>query len=341
MAGVVYEGFVDYVDGTDLRTVNGGTGFTEPWTGRNTLLNSGNGIPAGGGIYILETSLSYADADGKELVTNGGSLYVEGSQGNVHLARPYDRTHLPNTDPDPQTGKVTYVSFLMQRLGDAADPSADVYGGSYPWGDNLYPRAAGINLFSNDAGDAVPLFIGGVSNATDDVWRLRGQDLDGVSKDPKSELPFGAGNAVYFVVLKVEHGTGDGMADVVKVFLNPSLTGEAANEVSIVAGWETRDDPLYLPGDWLGIEVGDASGYRPYAELVFDEYRIGESWAAVTPHVNGVASAGSYLYAGASLGWMYQDDAPWFYSFTLRGWVYSPDLQTTTPESGVWLYLPR
>jgi hypothetical protein len=314
-----------------------------PWMGRKTLLGSGSGIPASGGLYLLDDSLAYMDTDGRSLVTSGGSLFLEGSQGNVHIARPYDRDFLPNTNPDPQTGLTTYISFLMQRLGEPADPTDSIYGGTYPYGDNLYPRAAGMNLFSNDSGDAVPLFVGGVSNATDDVWRLRGQDLDGVNKDPKSEMPFGSGNIVYFVILKIQHGSGDGFADVVKVYLNPQLEAEEVNEPAMEAGWETRDDPLYLPGDWLGFEVGNNSSYRPFAELIVDEFRIGDTWEAVAP-IDGDSSPvmeDNYINTGDWLGWLYREDTNWYYSFTLSGWVYSPDAIVSNISNGRWLYIAR
>jgi hypothetical protein len=280
----IYEGFSDYVNSADVLTSNGGSGFVDSWQSRRTLLNSGSALPVDAVIDLRPSSLQYVDGAGNALATAGGSLFISGVNGNVQLARTLDVTAFPNTNPNPQIGATTYISFLAQRTGQPADPNDPVYGGSYSYGDNLYPRAAGVNLFSNDGGDAVPLSVGGVSNAEDDVWRLRGQDLDGVNKDPLIDQPFGAGNLVYLVVLRIDHGEGDGMADQINMYLNPWLEAENLNTIGVTADWETRDDPLYLPGDWIGLEAGDASGNRPYAEFTFDEFRIGQNWGDVLPY---------------------------------------------------------
>jgi len=338
----VYEGFADYANAVEVLSQNGGTGFLDNWQPRSTLLGSGGGLPSPASIRLLPLSMPYIDSQGNLLLVSGGSLFITGANGNVALARSFDVSALPNNGPDPQTGLDTYISFLMQRGGSPANPDDPVYGGSYPWGDNLYPRAAGLNLFSSDAGDAVPLFIGGVSNSMEDVWRLRGQDLDGVSKDPLIAEPFGAGNRVYLVVIRIDHGQGDGGADEVNMYLNPLLAAEELNTIGVTADWETRDDPLYLPGHWLGIEAGDASSNRPFADLSFDEFRIGQTWADVVPHVQvnpcGFPQSGGHLDTGDWLGWIYALQAPWYFSLRLDEWVYIPDLASACGD-GDWVYV--
>ena len=341
----IYEGFTDYSDLSGLLSLNGGAGFETPWQGRKALLNSGSALPFNPAMEILPVSLFYIDADGRQLATAGGSLFISGENGNIHLARTLDVTALPNTEPDPQLGKTTYLSFLARRSGPAADPNDPVYNGSYPWGDNLYPRAAGINLFSNDQGDAVPLFIGGVSNATDDVWRLRGQDLDGTNKDPLVNEPFGEGSRIHLVVLRIDHGEGDGGADEINMYLNPRLAAESLNTIGVTADWETRDDPLYLPGNWIGVEAGDASGNRPHAEFTFDEFRIGQTWESVLPlavtNPCAYPEVSGYMDTGNWMGWVYTDNAPWYYSVRLAAWFYCGDIYASCGEGGAWIYLPN
>lgn len=279
----VYEGFADYADAASILTTNGGTGFTHEWKPRNEVLSGGSGVAAPESVQLLPTSLAYTDAAGNQLQTSGGSLFMTGAFGNAHIARTYDETKLPNSVTDPVVGTVTYMSFLGRRSGAAADPNDPVYNGSYPWGGNLFPRVAGVNLWSNDNGDAVPMHVGNLSNTQHDVWTLAGQDLD--DNPPRTNKPFGAGANTYLLVFKFEHGTGDGDGDQVYLYMNPLLGSEGLNTPDLVANWEKDDDPLHLPGSWISVEVGNASSNRPYSEFSFDELRIGATWADVTPNV--------------------------------------------------------
>ncbi len=292
----IYEGF-QYASKSDVTGTTGGTGFLDPWQSRSGLLGSGSGYtPAA--LTLLDDSLSYEDTQGNSLATTGGSLKISGQFGNVHLARTIDVTQLPNTGTNPQIGATTYVSFLARRSGEAADPDDPVYNGDYPWGSNLYPRVAGLSLFSNDGGDAVPVLVGAPSNEDTDVWRLRGQDLDGVSKDPQVDVPFGEGQLTHFVVLRIDHGQGDGNADELNLYVDPLLGSESLNSIGVTADWEVRDDPLYLPGDWIGIQAGNASSNRPFAEFTFDEFRIGQTWGDVVPLAAAIELPGDFNQDG-------------------------------------------
>lgn len=277
----VYEGFSDYADGGEILTVSGGTGFVDRWQPGNPLVG-GAGVPSPDSVQLLSSSLGYTDASGSRLQTSGGSLFLTGQYGSTKIARTYDQSALPNPAP-PQLGESTYISFLARRSGAAADPDDPIYGGNYPWGENLYPRVAGVNMYSNDNGDQVPLLIGNLSNVDEDVWRLSGQDLDDQSNPPIIDQPFGEGSNTYLVVFRIDHAAGDGDGDQIHMYLDPLLESEGLNAPSLVANWEKDDDPLYLPGDWLAVQVGDDSGNRPYSEFMFDEYRIGSAWEDVTP----------------------------------------------------------
>jgi hypothetical protein len=277
----VYEGFNEYASSADILATNGGDGFLNNWQPRNTLLNGGGGVPSANSVQLLPSSLAYTDSAGNQLQTAGGSMLVTGEFGSTHVARTYDVSAFPHSISPPPTGAVTYISFLGRRSGPAADPNDPVYGGSYPWGSNLYPRTAGVNFLSDDNGDAVPMHIGNLSNVTEDVWTLNGQDLD--DDPPQTNSPFGAGSNTYLLVFKIEHATGDGGGDQVHLYMSPLLASEGLNTPDLIENWEKDDDPLHLPGRWISVEAGNTSSNRPYSEFTFDELRIGATWADVTP----------------------------------------------------------
>lgn len=342
----VYEGFVDYPEGSDLIGQNGGAGFSSPWSSRQALLNSGPAGPVRTAAIVQGSSLSYQDGM-NQLVTSGGSVVLNGELGSIHVARAIDPDALPHPGPDPKTGKTTYLSFLGERRGEAADPNDPVYDGSYPYGSNLYPRAAGTNLFGDDNGDAIQLLVGNPSNESDDLWRIRGQDLDGRSKDPRSDEPFGEGSGADLVVIRIDHGAGADTADRFYVYVNPVLSAESANADRFVADWETRDDPLYMQPRWLGLEAGNGDEFRPAAIYAFDEFRVGSSWEAVTPHVPVETWAGYPIQSGStvflenSLGWLQIDPATdWSYGYSLESWIYLTEEQAAM-SAGFWMFVPR
>jgi hypothetical protein len=264
------------------------------------VLPGGSGVPSPNSVQLLPTSLAYTDSAGNQLQTAGGSLFVTGQYGSTHVARTYDESAFPHPGSPPPTGAVTYISFLGRRSGAAADPNNPVYGGSYPWGSNLFPRTAGVNFYSNDNGDAVPMHIGNLSNVSDDVWTLNGQDLD--DDPPQTNSPFGAGSNTYLLVFKIEHATGDGGGDQVHLYMSPLLASEGLNTPDLIANWEKDDDPLYLPGSWLSVEAGDGSGNRPFAEFTFDEFRIGATWEEVTPFTPAVPEPSTVALGMLTLG---------------------------------------
>jgi hypothetical protein len=297
----VYEGFNEYSSSADILATNGGDGFQNNWQPRNTLLGGGgSGVPSPNSVQLLPTSLAYTDGAGNQLQTAGGSMLVTGEYGSTHVARTYDVSAFPHPSTPPPTGAVTYISFLGRRSGPAADPNDPVYNGTYPWGSNLFPRNAGVTFHSNDNGDAVPMHIGNLSNTTEDVWTLNGQDLD--DDPPQTNSPFGAGAITYLVVFKIEHATGDGGGEQVHMYMSPLLASEALNTPDLIANWEKDDDPLYLNGGWLSVDAGNTSSNRPYAEFTFDEFRIGATWEDVTPIAPVVPEPGTLALGLLMLG---------------------------------------
>jgi hypothetical protein len=330
----VYEGFTDYAVGASIVAGDGGIGFAGPWTSRRVLLNSGPGLNPDAIIEVRAQSLAYSDGVHR-LLANGGSLFLSGENGDVQLARTVDQAALPHVGEDPKTGEITYISYLAWRLGEAADPDDPIYGGNYPYGGNLYPRNAGLDLFGDDNGDAIQLLFGNPSNSSDNVWRFQGQDIDGVNKDPRSTAPFGGNPEPNFVVIKIEHGVGSDGADKIRMWVDPFLHSEADNGGAPNAFWRTRDDPLYMQPGWIGLEVGGGDALRPAAALAFDEFRIGPSWASVTPYERDPEGG---WFVSEALGWLHGGNAPWYYSLSLEKYVYGPNFPA---RGGQWLYFSR
>ncbi|MCC5806888.1 MAG: hypothetical protein JJU00_11230 [Opitutales bacterium] len=342
---VVYEGFTDYAPGTHIAGQSGGIGFASEWDTEAALNVTGatGGAPAMEYTEVLDTSLSYSDGI-RTLETSGGSLWVTGEFGSVNLARIVDPEALPHSGPEPWLGRTTYISFLFHRTGAAADPNDPVYADDYPWGDNLYPRAASLKFSGRDGRQ---MRFGNLSNLNDNVWRVTGEDLYGTDgrRDPRSTVPFGGETA--FVVIRIDHGGGGSRADRFRVWINPDLATEAANGLPMLFDWTVRNDPHHIAPDWISIVVGDGSGNRPHAEVILDEFRLGPTWESVTPHTGGDFQGAYPLLAENEihtgdryLGWLRLTQSPsWAWSWTLRGWIHLPEGEARS--GGGWIFLPE
>lgn len=339
----VYEGF-SYPAGTSVLQQSGGSGFTGPWDSRSTVTGlTGSPVSSLEAAVVQSESLVYSDGV-RSLVTTGGSLFLSGEYGNLQLARAIDPEALPHRGEDPKVGKTSYISFLARRSGEPANPEDPIYEGTYPYGDNLYPRAAGIGLFGWNRGNLRQLFFGNLSNRPDDVWRFTGEDFYGDERrDARSSTPFGAGEETRLVVVRIDHGGGGWHADRFSIWIDPNLAFEGANGSPIQFDWTSRDDPLYVQPAFIALEANDGDTKRPHAELSFDELRIGDSWEAVTPHTGGESWAGRPIIEGNELvtgngflGWVTLGDS-WSYSWNLASWIYLPE--STASEDWAWFYL--
>lgn len=341
----VYEPFAYAVE-SELAGQSGGYGFSGVWASKGGVIGTGSGLLPGDGAIIRGESLSYSDGL-RTLMTEGGSLHLSGETANAQVARALDEESLPHRGADPRVGKTTYISFLAQRAGEAADPEDPVYGGAYPYGDNLFPRSAGIGFHSWNDGDLLQLFFGNLSNRETDVWRFTGEDLYGDERrDARSKVAFGSGREVRFLVVRIDHGAGGWLGDRLRVWIDPDLSAEEANDAPITFDWTTRDDPLHVQPAILSLEANNGNALRPHAELNFDEFRIGGSWETVTPHTGGASWAGrpvhhsGLVYFGRGfLGWLAPMPSDWAYAWTLGAWIYLPEAAAT--DSGSWFYLNR
>jgi hypothetical protein len=250
-----YEGF-DYPTGDSVVGKTGGTGFSAAW-----IINGGAGVATN-----QADSLSYRDSVGNTLVTSGGSLFLQGVKTDNGAAAQPSRT-LPysrgtNTGGTDNTN--TWISFLAVRQG----PSTNVY----PF--NPYPRSASISLYNTGAerlgmGNTTPA-NGGISNVVSLVPL-------GNTNRPSSVIY----SQTNLIVVRVDHITGAAL-DNAHLFVNPplgiepSINDAATNTIGQFDFTFNRIRP-FAGGD-RSLSVG-----TPYAEVILDEIRIGETFADVTP----------------------------------------------------------
>jgi pectate lyase len=262
---LAYEPFTNAPGGAVIGSV-GGSGFNGAWQANNSFgiaTNTGSG-------------LGYSDASANTLVTLGGAAFFQGltsANSNMQPVRPF----LFSRGTNGTDGGSTWVSFLVVRQG----PTGTLAG-------NPYGRGANV---PHDLGSAQKLAIGNSSGATTNTVGLIPQGASGNLKS--SGVPFGG--ATNFVVVRIDHKLG--VLDDAYLFVNPNLALEpvvgAAGAVS-TNGFDFSLDRLRV------FAGGQSSAAQPYAELILDEYRIGETYADVTPYVPG-APASPLVFTNARL----------------------------------------
>jgi hypothetical protein len=262
---LAYEPFTNAPGGAVIGSV-GGSGFNGAWQANNSFgiaTNTGSG-------------LGYSDASANTLVTLGGAAFYQGltsANSNMQPVRPF----LFSRGTNGADGGSTWVSFLVVRQG----PTGTLAG-------NPYGRGANV---PHDLGSAQKLAIGNSSGATTNTVGLIPQGASGNLKS--SGVPFGG--ATNFVVVRIDHKLG--VLDDAYLFVNPNLALEpvvgAAGAVS-TNGFDFSLDRLRV------FAGGQSSAAQPYAELILDEYRIGETYADVTPYVPG-APASPLVFTNARL----------------------------------------
>lgn len=327
---LVYEGFDYEVDST-LEFQEGGTGFSGSWSFRQSILGGGSGGPVLFSSILTAGSLTYSN-----LQTSGNHLHMYGDRGDLQLARRIDGgvPAVPGTS--------IYISFLGQRVGPQADPTdKTIYPDpdGYPWGENLYPRGASVRFFNNT--NSEKFSIGLLSNRSHTNWMLFSQGLNDETGVSIAEAPG-------FVVIRVDFKE-EGVPDDVHMWVNPDLSQApdiASANVSKVNFFDGTN-PLKF-NDWtvLSLWAGNGSTNRPYAELLVDEFRIGKTYASVTP--TGGDTPGLYVddvlgrhhYFGQGWAWWIPeaaDGAEWgIIQVSQRdenggGWIYH--------DSRGWLFL--
>ncbi len=338
--------------------------------GPNDLLGEGEAVDGWSGTWIpsrhstqngqspiQEGSLSYTDANGNVLETSGNHVEVRGQDPGQNttvgrgLVEPLDTT----------PGKVYYISFIGVREGEPTNPEGDWWDNpdtpeveEYPYGTNLYPRAAGLRLLPNAAGNDLSGLVGTFSNRSTNLWRY-----GSAATEIESQTEF---TTQAFVVLKLEYFQGEPDPETnaprtgtrATLFVNPDdLTSEEANE-SFMS--EILDDggPFETRVEGIGIEGNNSSRdsdgnlLRGASIMVIDEIRVGTDWTSVTPL--GEPDDGNWAFWTPTedgdvntspdgenfMGWVNVTMAPYIWHYAFNTFVYLPEDYIS--ESGAWSY---
>ena len=231
-----------------------GFGFNGAWQA-----NSSTGVATNTGY-----ALGYTDAASNVLVTTGGSGFFQGSTSASAAMQPI-RLFNSSRGTNGTDGVTTWISFLIARQG----PTGTIPG-------NPYGRGANVPHDLN-AGALQKLAIGNGSGATSNTVALIPQG-SGANIKGSTNLFGGVTN---FVVVRVDHVAG-AANDNAWLFVNPTL----GIEPSIADAGATSLNGFDFSFDRVRVFAGgQSSAAQPYVELIVDEYRIGETYADVTPFV--------------------------------------------------------
>ncbi len=250
---LAYEPFTNSV-GTVIIGSGDGAGFNGVWQS-----NSSTGVATN-----LGYGLSYTDAASNSLVTAGGSGFFQGgttgtSGNSMQPIRLFNFSRGTNgTD-----STTTWISFLMFRTG----PTGTLAG-------NLYGRGANVPHDIN-TGALQKLAIGNGSGAGSNTVALipvgSGANIKGATNI--------YGGVTNFVVVRIDHIAG-AANDNAYLFVNPSLATEPSTNNAGAISTNAFDYSFDRVRVFAG---GQSSAAQPYAELILDEYRIGETFADVAP----------------------------------------------------------
>jgi MYXO-CTERM domain-containing protein len=281
---LVYEPF-DYAAGADPSTaaLNGGTGWAAGWGNR-----SGNVINAGMdtvGDSILAGSLGYSDGSGNMLVTGGNRLQVSGEGGTSNPFRNMSVTR-------GAAGTTTWVSFVGVRYGETSTVEQP---------NNPYPRAANFSLYQvNGSLQAERLALGGSTGMPDDTWSLIPRGGGG---NRVGATPFVSQAITSLIVVRIDHIGDTTVSDDAYMWVNPALGSEPA--IGTANAFRLGSDPTNADiFDYTIDAVRPFAGNfsaaqpRPFAVADYDEFRLGESFADVTPFTPIPEPTAALLAAG-------------------------------------------
>lgn len=266
---LAYEPFTNTA-GVAIIGSGSGFGFTGVWQANSS----------GGTATNTEIGLSYTDAGGRTLLASGGAGFFQGlptANTSMQPIRPFTFSRGTNgTD-----GVTTWVSFLVVRQG----PTGTLAG-------NLYGRGANV---PHDLGTIQKLAIGNSSGAGSNTVGLIPTGAAANLKGATNVF----GGATNFVVVRIDHVAG-AANDSAYLFVNPALNAEPALGSAGASSTNGFDFSLNQLRIFAG---GQSSAAQPYAELVVDEYRLGESYADVTPFtISNPPVAGAFQITNVLLG---------------------------------------
>jgi hypothetical protein len=287
---IAYEGF-DYTVGSQsvggaglITDWNGGIGWADAWEDYLTVVAPSTEFAVSD---IQAGSLNYTDMFGNMLVTAGHKLHNSGTNGNSRPARNLTTHVITN-------GTTTWISFLGQRTGQSNEISG------------LYERGANLSLFNTNVwtlpgNNAGRVGIGESSNAqppqTNDTWGI--SPLGQGSQRRQSSYPF---TNQALVVLRIDHHDDNDPNTISNaldhddfyIFLNPTnLAAEppisfaftnflAAGSNGTLSGIDFAFNRIVM---FAGTSAGTGGSFQPPAEWLFDELRIGTTYADVVPFI--------------------------------------------------------
>lgn len=258
---LAYEGF-NYTAGTDLSGQSGGYGWSNSWTTGivgDTVISNAN-----------SSSLNYTDALGNTLLTSGNTFFYSAAS----LASGDSRTFrdLPVTRGADNT--TTWIAFLGRRSGPTTNLTS-----------NPYPRGATpISLYS---GGTEKLGIGNSSGVASNTWSLIPAGATANLRASASSF-----SNLSLVVVRIDHKPGN---DDAYLFINPVLDSEPQPAQAAAQSLGAFDFSFNRIRPFVG--ANDAANGRPYAELLTDEIRIGNTFASVTPFQPSGTNAANYVYS--------------------------------------------
>jgi Pel9A-like, right handed beta helix region/Immunoglobulin I-set domain len=249
---LAYEPFTN-APGAALFGSSDGFGFSGAWQDYQSSL----GVATNTGF-----GLGYTDGSSNRLVTAGGAGFFQGlTSGNTSM-QPI-RLFNFSRGTNGADGVTTWISFIVVRQG----PTGNLAG-------NPYGRGANIDQDFN-SGNLQKLAIGNSSGANTNTVGLIPLGNSGNLKP--SAVPFG--NFTNFVVVRIDHKVGAN--DSAWLFVNPILNVEPSTNAAAANSLGSFDFSFNRLRAFVGGENGTA---QHYAEMVLDEYRVGETYADVTPY---------------------------------------------------------
>jgi len=250
---LAYEPFTN-APGTAIIGSSDGSGFSGAWQNNSS----------GGTATNTSYALNYTDSAGNSLVTAGGAGFFQGltsANTNMQPCRLFNFARGTNG----ADGVTTWISFIVVRQG----PTGTLTG-------NPYGRGANV-CHDVNAGGTQKLAIGNSSGAATNTIGLIPQGASGNLKSSTNTF----GNFTNFVVVRIDHKSG--ALDNARLFVNPNLSVEPstnAASASSLGGFDFSFDRLRI------FAGGQSSASQPYAEIVVDEYRVGETYADVAPYTS-------------------------------------------------------
>ncbi len=249
---LAYEPFTNS-PGTAVIGSSDGFGFNGGWQA-----NSSTGVATNTGY-----GLAYIDGASNTLVTTGGAAFFQGSTTASSAMQPIRLFNFAR-GTNGTDGVTTWISFIAARQG----PTGTLSG-------NLYGRGANLPHDIN-TGALQKLAIGNSSGAGSNTVGLIPQG--NAANLLGSAAPFGG--ATNFIVVRIDHRVG--VNDSAYLFVNPNLSSEPSTNAAQAVSTNAFDFSFDRLRVFAG---GQSSAQQPYAELIVDEYRIGETYTDVTPYI--------------------------------------------------------